>query len=225
MLSGCTPRQALKSALNAAQLQRRRQAHGPQNPATLREMPLLKPISFFMRAVMRVLMRGCLAGVLLASVTVAQAGALLTGSGPWVDQRSLPLDADSLLGRHVVVSMAYGACRRICTTSLRLMEQLQQLADQRGLALDFVVVGLDPAEDRPADWAALQRERGLERRNWHFLSGSVQASRAVAARLGVSIWRIDSHLMHDFKIVLLSPTGAPLRSIDRFDQPLSTLLP
>jgi cytochrome oxidase Cu insertion factor (SCO1/SenC/PrrC family) len=171
------------------------------------------------------LMRWCLALVLLAGPAAAQALTPLAGSGPWVDERSQPLNTDALLGRHVVMAMAYGACRRICTTSLRLMEQLQQMADQRGLVLEFVVVGLDPGEDRPADWVAWQHQRGLDRRNWHFLSGSVRASRVVARRLGVSIWHIDNHLMHDFKIVLLSPTGELLRSIDRFDQPLTTLLP
>ena len=57
--------------------------------------------------------------------------------------------------------MAYGACRRVCAANLRVLEQLQRLADERKAALNFVVFGLDPSQDRPADWAAYRAERKL----------------------------------------------------------------
>ena len=121
--------------------------------------------------------------------------------------------------------MAYGACRRICSTSLRLLEQLQALADERHAKLNIVVVGLDPSQDRPADWAEYRAERKLSRANWQFLSGDEASTRRLANRLGVHYWRYGEHTMHDFRIVLLSAQDLPVRYMDKFDQDLALLLP
>ena len=165
--------------------------------------------------------------VLMLGTGIAPAAAqdLYRGKAVWLDDQSAPFALDALRSHATVLTMAYGACRRICSTSLRLMENLQALADQRGLALNFVVLGLDPAQDKPVDWAAFRAERRLTRANWHFLSGDDAAIRGMAQRLGVNYWRYDEHVMHDFKIALLSPEGRLLRAMSRFDQPLASLLP
>jgi cytochrome oxidase Cu insertion factor (SCO1/SenC/PrrC family) len=143
----------------------------------------------------------------------------------WLDDQARPYELSTLQGRWTVLTMAYGACRRICSTSLRLMENLQVMADEKAVALDFVVVGLDPAQDKPADWAALRATRKLLRPNWHFLSGDEAATGALAQRLGVRYWRYGEHTVHDFKIVLVAPDGRVQRSLVHFNGELSTLLP
>lgn len=169
----------------------------------------------------------CLAVAALLCSVVTHAGAydLYRGQAIWLDEQSRPFMLDSLHGHATALTMAYGACRRVCSTSLRIMENLQALADQRGLALDFVVVGLDPQQDKPDDWADFRAQRKLTRANWHFLSGDEAATRSLADHLGVNYWRYGEHVMHDFRIVLLSPDGQLLRSMDRFDEPLPRLLP
>lgn len=145
--------------------------------------------------------------------------------GRWLDDRSHPYRLEQLRGTPTVVTMAYGACRRVCSTSLRVLERLQTLADERHTAINIVVVGLDPTQDRPSDWAEYRAERKLNRPNWQFLSGDEASTRRLAARLGVRFWRYGEHTMHDFKIVLLSPEGLTVRSMDKFDQELALLLP
>jgi protein SCO1/2 len=174
----------------------------------------------------RIILIFLLALLLNGAATRAGAQDLYAGAAPtWLDEYSRPLSLRSLRGRSVVLTLAYGACRRVCSTSIRIMERLQALADVQGVALDFVVVGLDPSQDKPADWADFRAQRKNSRNNWHFLSGDPAAIRALTQRLGVNVWRIDSYWMHDFKIVLLSPQGLVLRTMDRFDQTLETLLP
>jgi cytochrome oxidase Cu insertion factor (SCO1/SenC/PrrC family) len=143
----------------------------------------------------------------------------------WQDDHGHAFELASLAGTSAVMTLAYGACRRICSTALRTMEQLQGLADARRVTLDFVVVGLDPAADKPADWAAFRQDRQLNRANWHFLTGDDATVRRLATRLGVNYWRTGEHLMHDFRIVLLGPDGRLLRGIDTFDAPVQSLLP
>jgi cytochrome oxidase Cu insertion factor (SCO1/SenC/PrrC family) len=146
-------------------------------------------------------------------------------TGQWRDDSGRPFKLESLYGTPTVITMAYGACRRVCSTSLRLMEQVQALADARHVRLNFVVVGLDPQADQPADWAAYRADRQLTRPNWQFLSGDEASTRQLAHRLGVRYWRYGEHTLHDLRIVLLSEAAQPLRRIASFDDSLDTLLP
>jgi protein SCO1/2 len=143
----------------------------------------------------------------------------------WLDDNARPFALSALAGTPTVITFAYGACRKICSTSFRTLEQVQQLADQRKLALNFVVVGIDPDADKPADWAALRQQRQLNRPNWHFLVGDALAVRRLASRLGVNYWRVGEHMMHDYRITLLAADGHVLRVVDTFDEPARVLLP
>jgi cytochrome oxidase Cu insertion factor (SCO1/SenC/PrrC family) len=117
-------------------------------------------------------------------------------------------------GRMVVMTMAYGACRSICSSTLRTLEELQAEADRRGIALEVLVASIDPAEDTPQAWADYRKARRLAHARWTFLCGSSQATRALARFLGVRFWAYDEHLMHDFKIVRLDANGAIAAALD-----------
>jgi protein SCO1/2 len=163
--------------------------------------------------------------VLSCISTNASAQSLFANGTHWTDHSAHAFDFHSLEGRPTIVTLAYGACRRICSTSLKVMRDVQARADAQHLELNFVVIGLDPKSDTPADWADFRVQNKLERPNWQFLTGSAADVGAVARTLGVRYWTYDGHTMHDFKIALLSPDGKIMRSIDRFDQAASSLLP
>jgi protein SCO1 len=163
--------------------------------------------------------------VLLAGLGSACAQDIYRTDGRWLDDQARPYQLEQLRGVPTVVTMAYGACRRVCSASLRVLERLQALADERQTRLNIVVVGLDPTQDRPADWADYRAERKLNRLNWQFLSGDEASTRRLAGRLGVRYWRYGEHTMHDFRIVLISAQGLTVRSMDQFDQELALLLP
>jgi protein SCO1/2 len=127
-------------------------------------------------------------------------------------------------GRPVVLAMAYGACKRICSTTLRRLESLHDAAARRGVPLQFVVVSLDPAEDTPRDWAEYRRLRGLQAANWTFLVGSPEATRRLAGFLGVRYWGYDGHVMHDYRIVRLAPDGTIAQSLRWADDDIERLL-
>lgn len=161
----------------------------------------------------------------LAKPTAANAQEIYAAPGPWLDDRAQPFEWQALRGRVTVLTMAYGACRQVCSTSLRVMQDLQAVADKRGLSLSFVVVGLDSSQDTPLDWAAFRVQRKLTRDNWKFVTGTPAATRQLARWLGLRYWRYGEHTVHDFKIVTLSEQGQLLRSIAKFDDAAATLLP
>ena len=105
------------------------------------------------------------------------------------------------------------------------MREIATLAAQRHVPLHILVVGLDPVEDKPADWAAYRAERKLWFQNLEFLSGSESSTRQLALRIGERYWRYGDHTMHDFRMVLVSPEGRVVKAIDRFDQGAAELMP
>jgi protein SCO1/2 len=171
------------------------------------------------------LVRLAIAVALLGCFGAVAAQDLYRSAGRWIDDQGHDYRLESLYGTPAIVTMADGACRRVCSTSLRMMEQLQALAEARHERLNFVVLSLDPEADRPADWAAYRAEHPTMRANWFFLTGDEVSTRQFARRLGTRYWRYGEHVVHDLRIVRVSPQGQPLRRIDRFDQDLSTLFP
>jgi protein SCO1/2 len=127
-------------------------------------------------------------------------------------------------GKPVVLAMAYGACKRICSTTLRRLESLHEAATRKGVPLEFVVVSLDPAEDTPRDWAEYRRWRGLQAAPWSFLVGSPRATRRLADFLGVRYWGYDGHVLHDYRIVRLSPQGRIATALRWADDDVERLL-
>lgn len=171
------------------------------------------------------LVRLTCAVVLTLAGAVAQAQSLYAMRGPWVDDAEKPFQLDALAGTYTVVTMAYGACQKVCSTSVRRVRQLHELAERRHLALNFVVVGLDPAADKPSDWALFRTEEHLTASDFRFLSGPPAAIQQIANWLGVRYWRYGEHTMHDFRVVLVSPAGRIIRSVDHFDDDVALLLP
>src|SRR5215475_7296666 len=140
------------------------------------------------------------------------AGVLDVG-GVWTDDSGKTVSLSNWEGRYTVLTMSTGACRKICSTTLRRMEELQAIADQRHLRMDFLVISLDPRSDTPKAWREYRAQRKLGRDNWHFLGGDDGGTRRMAGMLGISYWFYDEHVLHDFKIVLIAPDGTIRRAL------------
>jgi protein SCO1/2 len=163
-------------------------------------------------------------GAILRTARAAQADNAYELDFGFLDESRRTRHLAEWQGQPVVMTMAYGACRRVCSSTVRQLERLQTMAQQRGQPLQLLVVSLDPAQDRPEDWAALQREHKLDAACWHFLCGSAQATRAVANFLGLRYWSYDDHIVHDFRIARLDAQGRIVASLRWVDEDLSRLL-
>ena len=150
------------------------------------------------------------------------AGVLDVG-GAWLDDSGKTVSLSRWQGRYTVLTMSTGACRQICSTTLRRMEELQAVADRRHLRLEFLVVGLDPRNDTPKAWREYRAHSKLVRENWHFVSGDDDHTRSIAGMLGISYWFYDEHVLHDFKIVLVAPDGTIRRALAWSDDRPETL--
>lgn len=125
----------------------------------------------------------------------------------WQDDQGRSVHLADWAQRPVVITMAYGTCRKVCSTSIRRMTEVQEKADAMGLDVEFVVVSLDPKADSPQAWEAFRKLKKLDRRNWHFIRGSDANTHTLARLLGIGYWVYDEHVVHDFRVLRLNPQG------------------
>jgi cytochrome oxidase Cu insertion factor (SCO1/SenC/PrrC family) len=142
----------------------------------------------------------------------------------FIDDRARPRRLAEWQGRPVIIALAYGACRKICSTTLRTLEVLHDAAQRKALAMEFVVVSIDPAQDTPQAWADYRKLRGLVDTNWTFLCGSAQATHTLAHARGVRYWSYDDHIVHDYKVVRLAGDGSIAASLKWSDEQVERLL-
>lgn len=110
-------------------------------------------------------------------------------------------------GKPVILAMEYSNCRFMCTITFTQLKDIQTAADEKNMPIDFVVVSLDPKNDTPAAWRDYKVRRGVNRDNWHLLSGSEATTKKIAGLLGIRYWYMGEHLLHDFKVVRLNAAG------------------
>ena len=125
----------------------------------------------------------------------------------WHDDRSRDLVLAGLRGHRVILTMAYATCHRLCPATMDEFKRMQRVVDARGEIVDFVIVGYDPKNDSPAVWHQYRLSRGLNRDNWHFLSGSHATTLQLARQLGFPFWTYDEHVMHEPRAVIFDTSG------------------
>jgi protein SCO1/2 len=118
-------------------------------------------------------------------------------------------------GRPIVLTMAYTTCRRVCPTTMVRLGQMQRELEARGRIVEFVIVGYDPDGDDPAAWHQYRLHNGLQRENWHFLTGTRTSVAQFAQTFGFEFWKYDQHVMHDRRIVVLDRNGTLVAADER----------
>jgi cytochrome oxidase Cu insertion factor (SCO1/SenC/PrrC family) len=169
---------------------------------TGKKIPLQRSIVLCCAAVLTLLAAWCPAEDIRGSSV--SLGELPQG---WHDDRARDLALTGLRGHRVVLTMAYAACHRLCPATMDEFKRMQRVVDARGEIVDFVIVGYDPKNDSPAVWHQYRLSRGLNRDNWHFLTGSQTATLQLAHQLGFPFWTYDEHVMHEPRAVIFDTSG------------------
>jgi cytochrome oxidase Cu insertion factor (SCO1/SenC/PrrC family) len=155
---------------------------------------------------------GCLAVLsLLAGASPAQEAGAGLGLDRlpqvWRDDAGKKRTLAEFRGHREHDTMAYASCHRICPATMEQLKRMQAAADRHGEAVEFLVVGYDPANDTPTVWHDYRLSRRLTRENWHFLSGSGESVRRLAQQLGFPFWTMEDHVMHDSRAVIFDADG------------------
>ena len=143
---------------------------------------------------------------------------------PFINDRAQTVHLSEWRGKPLILTMEYSNCRFMCTTTFAKLKAIQAAADQQKLQIDFMIVSLDPKNDTPQAWRQYRTSRGVDRSNWHLLTGTEATTKKFADLMGIKYWYMDDHILHDFKIVRLNAQGEIEKSItDYGDEPDSLL--
>lgn len=171
------------------------------------------------------------AGCLLAAALLAAAAwgdkSLYAPPLKWVTDQGKPARLADWKGKQVVLTMAYTSCHGSCPLIIKKLRKIEQAFQAAKQPVSFVIVTLDPKNDTPKELHAYRERSGLAAdRNWTFLTGQEADVRRLSLLLGISFSKPpgSSEIMHDNKIVLLSPSGEITKRLDSLDDDETKLL-
>jgi protein SCO1/2 len=124
----------------------------------------------------------------------------------WSDEGGTPVALSRWRGNLLVVTLFFTSCTTTCPVTVDKLLRLGDTFRREGRAATFVLVTLDPSNDKPAELRRFKTARGLPP-DWHLLRGNDQETRELADFLGIRIMNEDSHIVHDGRIVFLDPQG------------------
>ncbi len=127
--------------------------------------------------------------------------------GTYTDDHGESVALDSFRGGPVVVSTFYTSCTVRCPMTVQKLRELDRALSRTGALVPFVIVTLDPKTDTPARLGRYKRDHNLPE-HWHFLSGPLPETRALARYLGVNAAYDDGHIDHDVRIAIFDAKGA-----------------
>ena len=127
----------------------------------------------------------------------------------WKDDRGEDVRLSKWSGTRVVITMSYTRCTKLCNTlTLKELKEIQARFDEKGEKAEFVIITFDPENDTPGELAAYRKRMNITAPNWHYLVGSKEDTRKISGLLGLDgFWNMDDHFIHDFRILILNPSG------------------
>lgn len=134
------------------------------------------------------------------------------------DEEGRPVQLTDFRGHPVVATMAYTTCRRACPVTVAALQRLARSVAAKGETVEFVIVGFDPEKDDPQAWHDYRENHGIEGEHWHFLAGTEESTRRFGRQFGFSYWRVDEHVMHEQRVVVLDGQGSFVGSDDRLSE-------
>ena len=146
-------------------------------------------------------------------------------AGRFVDQAGTRVGLDVARGHPVLVTMIYASCPDACPRLIADVRRIEA-AVPAGIREDLhvVLVSVDPERDTPTVLRSLAAAHGVGGR-WHFLTGSEDGAREVAAVLGVKYRRLSTGAInHSSVITLLDRAGVIDSRLEGIAQPIDALV-
>jgi len=127
------------------------------------------------------------------------------------------VSADRLRGRRIVLNFIYTRCpiATMCPAATQRMHDLQLAAHQQGVAnLQLISISLDPAYDTPPVLKEYAAARGIDTRDFSFLTGPEGAVRDLLLQFGVIVEPGENFLKHTLSTLLIDERGRIVHRVD-----------
>ena len=133
------------------------------------------------------------------------------------DQEGSVVRFDHLRGKRVVLNFIFTRCpvATMCPAATARMTSLQRLAMERKLPdLQLVSISLDPTYDTPPVLKAYAAARGIDTKNFSFLTGPEDAVRNLLVQFGVIAEKSDNIWKHSLATLLIDRDGKIVHRVD-----------
>ncbi|MEO6787436.1 MAG: SCO family protein, partial [Chthoniobacteraceae bacterium] len=103
----------------------------------------------------------------------------------WTDDSGKKVRLDDFRGRPIVLAMFFTSCQHSCPFIARDMKAMQAALSAKGAErTQFIMVSIDPERDSAAALKEFRRKHKLTGERWTLLTGSPDAVRQLAEKLG-----------------------------------------
>jgi protein SCO1/2 len=133
------------------------------------------------------------------------------------DQAGRVVQSDRFAGKQVMLNFIFSRCQvaTMCPASTAKMMTAQRLAREAGIPnLELVSITLDPEYDTPGVLNEYASVRGIETKNFSFLTGPEKAIRALLTQLGVIAQFQGDILQHTLTTLLIDANGRIVHRTD-----------
>lgn len=136
------------------------------------------------------------------------------------DQDGAVVQASRFRGKQVALNFIFTRCpdAKMCPASTMKMMQLQAMAHEAGVPnLEIVSVTLDPDYDTPGVLHDYAEARGIDTRNFTFLTGPEGAIKDLLTQFGVLAFQDGPLVRHTLSTVLIDENGRIIHRVDGSD--------
>ncbi len=126
------------------------------------------------------------------------------------DQDGRVTDGARFRGKRVVLNFIYTRCpiATMCPAATQRMIELQRAAADAGIKdLELVSISLDPEYDTPGVLKEYASTRGIDTRNFSFLTGPEEAIKNLLRQLNVVSYFEDGIIKHSLNTLLIGTDG------------------
>jgi len=153
--------------------------------------------------------------ILACSFSFAGRASLLTDEFSLKDQDNQEVKLSKFKTKIIALTMFYTECKKTCPMlTLKALKEIESYYQNQAKPIDVVLVTFDPESDTPEALLKYKTKMNLGA-NWHFLVGSLEDTKKIASNLGMGdYWKMDEHILHGFKILILNPLGEVETTLD-----------
>lgn len=148
--------------------------------------------------------------LLAACGTAANPGRELD-SFSFTDQNGKPFGTEELKGHIWIADFVFTNCETVCPPMTLEMAELQKIAKDKGLDVQFVSFTVDPEVDQPAVLKEYIQSFTEDESNWHFLTGYSQSEIEIFAsgqfQTIVQKPKTSNQVIHGTNFYLVDPNG------------------
>lgn len=129
----------------------------------------------------------------------------------WTDERGANVALRQWHGQEIVLAAFFTQCTTRCPLTIHKLREMDAAFAREGRSPQFVLVTLDPENDTPKRLGEFKRAEALPP-SWHLLVGTVAETEEIEDLLGIHVMAMDTHLVHNSRIMLFDAVGLPTRS-------------